>query len=872
LSSNKIRLTVVGAWLLTAAAGRWPAAAATESLYRLAEPAAWIEVAAPEFSAPDPVGGVSNGAWCVLIDRQINVNAAGEDAYQHLAMKALTAQGVEDQSSINIKVDPTYQTLDIHSIQVVRDGRAVDQRKTARITVLPVETEIQNRIYDGGYNINILLSDVRAGDVIDYSYTVHSRENLFPGHFSGTWRIGFSNPVRRERLRIRSPLERELRYRLSNSARPPVPRIQGNVREVELEWRDLAATIADDDRPSWYFTWPYLEVSDLNDWSAVAKLVTPLFFDGHPASPALAGIAAEIRAGGGSAEERALRALQYVQEQVRYVSIAIGPAAYRPADPGTVLARRFGDCKDKSLLLATLLRQLGVEAQPALVHSRRGKMLTGALPTPYAFDHAIVRAQIGNKVFWLDPTAGKRYAPLSTDSPADFENALIVDAATTDLASIPRPTTAVRSKSTSVVFDLSGGVDHPAKLDIVISYMGILADEIRRTIARRSPEQRQSNYVNYIARYYPGAKTAAPITVDDDEARNIVEIREHYTLERTFVKEPAGDLAFFLHADEIYDYVSPLDSSVRQAPLAIEYPIWVRQNIRAILPDQWPIKGDSVMVENPAFMYRSTVIYSAAGHFPELELDYSYEALADHVDVAALEQYQADRKRVYDDLGFNLHRDGEGDASSGKFAISPLPTAALLLSLALSAWAAVRWGRRYDPPPRPAAHDAPKGIAGWLVLPALGVIAGPFFSAWIFTSVAQFVSADMWDALPAIVAHPIRAWAQPVMLVIYGFTSLVLVVQVLTAVLFFKKRSSAPAAFIAVSWLSFLYGLTLMAAVMQSGLDAGTTPLTLVAEAVRGTLGTALWTAYMLKSQRVKATFVSRAPATAFAQAAGSSA
>jgi hypothetical protein len=110
------------------------------------------------------------------------------------------------------------------------------------------------------------------------------------------------------------------------------------------------------------------------------------------------------------------------------------------------------------------------------------------------------------------------------------------------------------------------------------------------------------------------------------------------------------------------------------------------------------------------------------------------------------------------------------------------------------------------------------------------------------------------------------------MLAICGFTSLVLVVQVLTAVLFLKKRSSAPAAFIAVSWLVFLYYLALIAAVVQSGVDVGTTRSTLVAEAVRGTLGTALWTAYMLKSQRVKATFVSRAATGAFGQTAGSSA
>ena len=80
------------------------------------------------------------------------------------------------------------------------------------------------------------------------------------------------------------------------------------------------------------------------------------------------------------------------------MSISIGPGGYRPASPDTVLSRRFGDCKDKALLLTTILRELGIEAQPALVNSRRGRVLTSALPTPYMFDHAIVRARTGGEV------------------------------------------------------------------------------------------------------------------------------------------------------------------------------------------------------------------------------------------------------------------------------------------------------------------------------------------------------------------------------------------------------------------------------------------------------------------------------------------
>ncbi|MFX4929726.1 transglutaminase-like domain-containing protein, partial [Acinetobacter baumannii] len=82
-----------------------------------------------------------------------------------------------------------------------------------------------------------------------------------------------------------------------------------------------------------------------------------------PRTPVLMSVVEEIRKGGGTQSDQALRALQFVQEQIRYVSISIGPGAVRPADPATVLERRFGDCKDKTLLLVTILRALGIDAE-----------------------------------------------------------------------------------------------------------------------------------------------------------------------------------------------------------------------------------------------------------------------------------------------------------------------------------------------------------------------------------------------------------------------------------------------------------------------------------------------------------------------------
>jgi hypothetical protein len=174
----------------------WPAAAAEPRLYGLHLPPTWVATSPIEYEISPPPGADLGATWLLLLDRQVNVLPDGDELYQRVAMKVLTPTGAERASQFNVVVDPTFQTLDIHALQIVREGTVIDERKSARITALPQETELRERVYNGRYNINVLLSDVRTGDVIEYSYTLHSQEKLFPGHFAtrSSWPSSLSAP------------------------------------------------------------------------------------------------------------------------------------------------------------------------------------------------------------------------------------------------------------------------------------------------------------------------------------------------------------------------------------------------------------------------------------------------------------------------------------------------------------------------------------------------------------------------------------------------------------------------------------------------------------------------------------------------------
>jgi transglutaminase-like putative cysteine protease len=827
------------------------------ALYGFASVPGWVKPAPADYAASPPKGDGSGGSWNLVLDRQYNVRADGSDSYQHSVIKITGSGGVDEYSELNLNVDPSYETLDLHSIEVIRDGHASDQLHTARITALPQESELRERIYNGRYNVNVLLSDVRVGDIIDYAYTTHSRERVFPGQFSLRLSIGWSVPMYWQRVRILSPAAHELFYRVTDQQTPPAPTLHGNVREFEWQWHDLPGKPADEDRPRWYSAWPYLQVSSSPSWADVAARAAPLFVVDEPPGAELLKVVADIRKTGGSPEEQALHALQFVQ-QIRYVSLSIGRGAWQPTSPNTVLSRRFGDCKDKSLLLVTILRQLGIEADPVLVNTRIGRVLNEVLPTPYIFDHAIARVKIGDQIYWTDGTTTEQFSPLTANTTAAYGWVLVLNKGTTALTHVPGPNGEQPSKISEVLIDLSKGMDAPGTLQVTTSYLDRWADNERDTLANDNPEERKSDYANYIAGYYPGAKMSAPLEINDDKARNILEVTEHYDLPQTFeVKN--GRKRFFLQADELYRYAGSLKSSVRSSPLAIAYPANVRQTVQVILPNSWDIRDETVQIDNPAFHYVSSVKYSEGGAFPRLVLDYQYRSLSDTVEVGALDQYLQDRRKMDDDLGFYI-REPRAPASAVKttvvafktppVALATIPKWVLLCALLAGAVAVVCHGYPWDPAPKFIDPTWPVGMRGWLilfaVLTALAVISWPF-TLWLH---AGDLDAKTWGKL-SVTTQVILLWFAVVGAVIEALA-------IFTAYLFFAKRTSAPALIIGTRSAEVMWSFALQMYEATNPLLARHSVGYVLNHDWPALVGLAVWIGYFLKSRRVKATFVRR--------------
>ena len=92
----------------------------------------------------------------------------------------------------------------------------------------------------------------------------------------------------------------------------------------------------------------------------------------------------------------------WVQDEIHYEALEFGRRAYIPKTARETLRDRYGDCKDHSVLLYSLLQAAGIDASLALVNLSQ-QVLPG-LPNTDQFDHMIVAVETEGGLVFIDST------------------------------------------------------------------------------------------------------------------------------------------------------------------------------------------------------------------------------------------------------------------------------------------------------------------------------------------------------------------------------------------------------------------------------------------------------------------------------------
>ncbi|MFL6699837.1 MAG: DUF3857 domain-containing protein [Vitreoscilla sp.] len=817
-------------------------------------PPSWVNPVAVPLDAVAAPGSSSGGVEYLLSDRQTRLEARDRIAYNHYAMRAITGDGVEDAAHVQVSYDPTYQTLTLHSIKVHRGGQVFSRLVAARVKLLQREKDLEARIYDGRKTADVMVEDVRIGDVVEYDYTIRGVNPALNDRRAGSYDLQWRVPLRSMYARLMVAEGGDLRIVPRNTTLRP--QVQHRGGWVDYVWRaqDVPALAQDDDEPAWYDPLASVQWSEFPDWASVAAWALPLYRLDADQGPELRAQVESIAHASADPGERLVATLRFVQREVRYLGIEVGVGSYVPRPPRQVMNHRFGDCKDKALLTVWMLRALGIEAQPALVNTRLKRGLDQYEPEPGMFDHVVVHARIDGRELWLDPTRAEQKGTLANVSQASFGRALVVDAATAGLASMPDPSASVRRHDVHTVFDATAGRGKPVGMQVTTVYEGESADSMRDEIAGRSRDELQRRFLNFYAGYYPDVAVQKPFDVSDDGAANRLTISEFYVIGDHWKRdENKKRWTFSVESPEIDSQLHTPQRKVRTGPLALNYPLAVSSVTEIRLHKDWALNIQPVSVEDPAFRYRFES--SAAGSV--VTTTERLDMLADQVQADRIAGYVEDVRKVRDSLGLSLYLPDAAAAPSAGGGIN-WPIAMLAAFIAGGAAWSMRRVWRWDPAPRPIPQGAARGLRGWLILPMIGVVVSPLRMLKDIIQTLPSYSASNWAELTVSGGARYDALWAPYLLCELALNIFLLASSLLLARLFFSRRSSFPQAYIGLAVASILVrAFDLGVASMMSGNASKVTPVDW-SMLVRDTVISLLWSWYFLVSRRVAATFVER--------------
>jgi transglutaminase-like putative cysteine protease len=607
----------------------------------------WVVPQKPDLKAT-PANGEGGGFYYLLIDRQENL--AQKEAFVHCAYTFLTTEGVQEMSDFSVDFDPSYQTLAFHELVIHRDGKVINKLKARDLHTIQREESMDRYLYDGSLSVVLNIQDVRVGDVLEYSFTRKGFNPVFNGHYSD--RIYFDLSVAYAKLyrRLLVPAEKKIHSKYFNGEVLPTIQPKGNLTEYVWSLAKGKQSSGDDNVPDWFDTDRCVALTDFDSWSGVAHWAQEHFQVSASERTALKKYL-DGQFDGAKKEEILQKAVRFVQDEVRYLGFESGRNSHKPHSPLSVYEQRFGDCKDKSLLLCTILRQYDFEAYPMLVNTSMRSHTSEQPPAANIFDHCVVEVWYEGKSLYVDPTISNQGGAATSLYFPSYGQGLIIRDTTTTLVTLPQP---VVSEITEEQTFTLGKKTEGATFTVRTTYTGIEADNQRGEFASNNMSRVQKSYLDFYANTYPDIAVADTMTITDHREENTFVVLEQYKIP-TFWK-PQDDNASKsdgeFHAQTLNSYFNVSKSANRTSPYRLNYPLNYHHRIRVQMPEAWSLSNEDKEINTPYYEYTYARRYLDGSN--ELRIETDYKTLADHVPAEAVKQFINDHEVMSKNTGYAL--------------------------------------------------------------------------------------------------------------------------------------------------------------------------------------------------------------------------
>jgi hypothetical protein len=476
----------------------------------------------------------------------IRVQPSGlSSRFSQAVVKVLTQRGVEGWRQLPITWSPDRQEVRVLRARITKpDGSVVDSFGDEERNI---NEPWSGMYYDARARV-LSFSALAPGDVLEVQWRIEDTaiDNLLSDYWGDVDSVQGTSRKLHYRYVVDMPKSRPLAW---NAKQLPSwvttsSKEEGERTIYRFEAKDVAKVVPEPSMPGWSEVATPLHVSTYQNWEQVGRYYWGLVREQLvPNEELKRAVESALKGVDRNDTQKVVAALYgFVVTHTRYVALEFGIHGYKPYRVDRILARKFGDCKDKASLIHAMLKVAGVELKLVLLRMRHLGTLSPEVASLAAFNHAI--AYVPKLDLYLDGTAefhGSRELP-SADRVA---NVLIVEPDGTPNA-VSRFTTTPEASAednlTTLSLDVTLKPDGSASAKGFQTSRGQSAPEQRRSF--QTVGTRTATFEQIWAQSYPGLQVSELTATDTADLESPFTLKFGIAMPR-FAEVGPGLLRFF---------------------------------------------------------------------------------------------------------------------------------------------------------------------------------------------------------------------------------------------------------------------------------------------------------------------------------------
>ncbi|NNJ70106.1 MAG: DUF3857 domain-containing protein [Kiritimatiellales bacterium] len=479
-------------------------------------------LSAREFLSPETIAAMSAEATAekypdsddVLIDDFIQVHYEADgtsETWDDTAIKVLTEKGKRKNRELKLAFNTSYGTNYFTRVQVIKpDGSVLEIDPAANSKVMVDPGQMSANIYNpNSKRLQLSVPGLEVGDTLRYIAHNMRFKTVVPDVWSDYQVFEHTSPIERTTYQVIAPKERPL-VKIALKAEIPGT-VTFNEERSEQDgriiytWqvRDVPRMFDEPNMPTRYTVVQRLLISTMEKWEDLSKWYWDLCLPRLEATtPEMEAKAKELVAGMTNTMDKIQAVFSFVSQDIRYMGITTEEEApgYEPHDVSITFENRYGVCRDKAALLATMLRIVDVEAFPVIIMA--GPKKDEEVPQAF-FNHAVTAALDDNGEYVLMDATDENTKDIFPSYLQNMSYIVARPEGETLLTSPIIPADDNLLKITSV-----GALDETGKLDAEssLNFEGINDTVYRNYFSKIKPEERRRFFEGHIKRSMPTAE------------------------------------------------------------------------------------------------------------------------------------------------------------------------------------------------------------------------------------------------------------------------------------------------------------------------------------------------------------------------------